>query len=344
MKTGRDLFLHLGLLALGTAAAVGVWTRDKEAKALVQAEVTVWPGRPDEVDRILYEGKKKKVTLDAKKDGAGRYFVGVSEKDSALPEGDAGPAVPPKHTSTTFVSVGPMENLTKALAPLKAIRDLGRVGDDRASEFGLADPEATLTVKIGGVEHKLLLGAATPGGSDRYARDPASNEVYVVGGAQLRNLESPDASLLERDLHEWKDPDPEVARAKVTAEGKVRELVRGAEGGKKFWADAASPATNDETVGNWMSKLDRMRPTEYVETLPEGKQTLLRVEYAGSGKALGFVELVKAPSSAPPPAGAAESAAPKPDYFLVTERTRLYAKVTALQAEQVEQDVGGLFK
>jgi hypothetical protein len=330
MKAQTQTLVHLGALGLSVVTAVAMWTREKEPKALAAGDVVVWSGRSGDVDRATYESKTRKVLVEAKRDEAGRYFTGTVEKETPAPHGaDAGAPAPQPRTTVGFVSVGPGEKLAEALAPLKALRALGKIGDDRAGEFGLADPEATVVVRIGGVEHKVLVGATTPGGGDRYVRDPASNEVYVVKGDPLRNLESADSLLLERDLHEWKDTD--VSRAHIEAGGKSRDLVRGGPDNKRFWADAQTPDTNDETLGNWMSKLDRLRPTEFVVAEPEGRETLLKVTYTGK-KPLGQVEVIKVKGG------------DKPTFYLRTEHTRLYGKVVGTVAEQVEQDIGTIVK
>ena len=327
-RTGT--LLHIGLLAASVAFAAGMWTREKEPKALAAGDVQVWSGHAADVEHVGYESKTRKVSVDAKKDAEGRYFVGTLEREGmALPAHDGGAPPPAPRTTVSFVSVGPGDKMAEAFAPLKALRALGKIGDDRAAEFGLAEPEATVTVKAGGAEHKLLLGATTPGGGDRYARDAATNEVYVLKGEPLRSLESADSLLIERELHEWKDAD--VAKVHLEAGGKTRELVRGGPESKRFWADAASPETNDETLGNWMSKLDRLRPTEFVLAEPEGKEVLLKATYAGK-KVSGFLEIVKAKSG------------DKPVYYLRTERTRLYGKVVSAPAEQVEQDLSNIVK
>jgi len=332
MKAARNGTLtHVGVLALSVVVAVGVWTRDKAPKALAAGDVTVWSGHGADVERITYESKTRKVTVDARKDAEGRYFVGSFEHEATAAHAshDAGAPPPGVRTTLGFVSVGPAEKLADALGGLKALRDLGKIGDDRAAEFGLADPEATVTVKVAGVEHKLFIGIATPGGGDRYARDAASGEVYVLKGEPVRNLESADSLLLEHDLHDWKDP--VVSRARITAGGKARDLVRGGPESKRFWADSQSPETNDETLGNWMSKLDRLRPTEYAEKDPEPREALLKVEYTGKGP-LGYVELIKV------------TGADKPAFYLRTEHTRLFGKVTPALAEQLEQDLGAVVK
>jgi hypothetical protein len=325
--------IHLGILGVAIATAAFVSTRDKENKALASGEVIVWSARSGDVEKVSYESKSRKVSVEAKKDATGRYFVGSIEKDAAPaphPVDGGVPAAPPSRTTVGFMSVGTGEKLADALAPLRALRALGKVAPDRAADFGLSDPEATVSVRIAGTEHQLVIGATTPGGSDRYVKDPASSEVYVVKGDPIRNLESADSMLLERDLHEWKDA--EVARAHVTAGDKGRDIVRGGPENKRFWADQQTPETNDETLGNWMSKLERLRPTEFALTDPEGREPLLKVDYVGGKKPLGSLELVKV------------KGADKPTFYLRTERTRLYGKVVGTAAEQLEQDLGAIVK
>jgi hypothetical protein len=332
MKGRRELGVHLALLAIATCVAGALWTRDKEPKALVSADVSVWSGRADDVERIGYETKTRKVALEAKKDAAGRYFVGTIERDAPSGGPDAGAPPGAPRSTQALLSVGAAGKLAELVAPLKAFRAVGRVEGDRAAEFGLAEPEGTLTVVVRGAEKKLLVGGPTPGGADRYAREPSTGEVYVIKGDIVRDLDAADARLVERDLHEWKDA--EVTAAKLVAGGKSRELVRGGAEGKRFWADAAAADKNDETLGNYMTKLDRVRPNEYPAAAPTGTQDVVRVEYRGAGGPLGWVELVKAS-----PAGGG-----KAEYFLRSERTRSFARVTASLAEQVEQDLAGVLK
>jgi hypothetical protein len=339
MNAGRGIFVHIGLLLLAGASAAYVWTREEQPKALAQAEATIWSGSPRDVQKVVFEGKTKKVVLEAKEDKAGAYYVGTLERESAPPPphpSDAG-APPPTpaagRTKTDFVAVGTAEKLIKSLAPMKALRAIGRIPDERVEEFGLKDPEGTLTVTIGGTERKLVLGGTTPGGGDRYVRDPASGEGYVIDGEAVRDLDTADTRLVERDLHEWKET--EVTAATVSAGGKTRQLVRGGPEGKRFWADPGAADQRDETAGNWMAKVDRLKPNDYVLTEPPGKQDLLRIEYTAGSRPLGWVEIARAPAADPNA---------KPDYLVRTERTRFFAKVPAATAEQIEQDLGSIVK
>jgi hypothetical protein len=272
--------------------------------------------------------------LDAKSDKLGRYFVGVEEKDApkaASPGPDAGAGAAPsgERTTVTFISVTGAQKLSDALAPLRAIRALGKIGDDRAAEFGLAEPEGTLGVQIGGTEHKLVIGGQAPGGGDRYVRDPDTGEGYAVKGDVFHDVEAADTRLLERELHAWKDT--EVRKVHIAAGNKARDLIRGGTESKRFWSDAATPDQNDETAGNWMSKVDRLRPVEYLANDPAGHELVARIEYTGSQP--GYLELHKAPS-----------ATGKPDYFIVTEHIRRFAKVAQSAGDQVEQDVGSIVR
>ena len=330
----RSIFIHAGLAVASAALALGVWTRDKQPKALAKGDVTVWQARPADVERLVYEGKKKRLELTAKKDDLGRYFVGAVEKDKPAPrvDPDAGAPEPAAadRTVTGLVSIGPAEKLLDLLAPLRALRSVGQVPADREAEFGLAEPEGTLTLTIKGADRRLVFGGPTPGGGDRYARDPQSGEVYVVKSDIFRNVDTPESSLQERDLHEWKDI--EVVSARLTAGGKTRTIVRGGTEQKRFWADETAKDTPDETLGNWMAKVDRLRPTEFPQTAPDPKETVVRIDYAGSAGPLGYIEVVRGPASD----------TGKPQYFVVTERTRLHGKVTGTAAEQVEQDIATL--
>jgi len=337
MNLGRGLIVHVALFVLASASAVAIWTREEKPKASAQAEATVWSGRAADVERVIFEGKSRKVVLETKKDDLGAYYVGTLEKEppNVPPVGDTGapPQAPPERTKMEFVAVGVAQKLAETLSPLKALRALGRIPDDRAAEFGLAEPEGTLSVTIRGTEHKLVIGSTTPGGGDRYAKDPATGEVYVIDGDAIRDLDTAESRLIERDLHEWKET--EVTTAEVKTGEKSRQIVRGGPEGKTFWADPATADQKDETLANWMAKLDRLRPTDYVMTEPPGKQAVVRVDYKTGSKTLGFMEIARA--KAADPAG-------KPDYFVRTERTRLFAKVPAATAEQVEQDIASIVK
>ena len=332
----RGVWVHVGLLALASVAALYVWTRDKKASAAASSDVTVWSGRSTDVERVAFEAKGKTVVLVAKKDALGSWYLGTVEP-SAQKAPDAGVAAAVK--PSTFVSVGPGEKVAAALAPLRALRDIGKVSGDRDVEFGLKDPAGTLTVDVSGKQHRLIVGGPTPGGADRYVRDEASGEVYAVKGEAVKSLESGESALTEHELHEFKDA--EIESVRVIAHGKKRVVLRRGPENKRIWADPSDPEKADETAGNWLSKVDRVRPTEYLAAPARDPDPLLRIEYSVKGASGVFLEIGKLASVGTLDGGASPA---KPDYFVRTERTRLWAKVPASSVEQVEQDLDSVVK
>jgi len=338
----RGLALHAVLLGVATSVALVVWTRDKSAPVNM-GDVTIWNARPADVEHVAFVAKDKTggksltktVSLDAHKDSLGTWFSGVAE----VPGRETLDAGPPATKKTILVSVTAANKLAEAFAPLRALRELGRIGDDRADEFGLKDPEGSLSLTIAGKEHQLSVGAHTPGGGDRYVRDSGSSIVYVVRGDATRDLESADTSFVEREVHELKDADIESVR--VAARGRTRELLRRGPDSKRIWSDPSRPDAGDETFANWMSKLDRLRPLEYPASQPERPEIVARLDYTVKGQKGVFLELAKTPAAAQ---AESPSTPAKPDFLVRTERTRQWAKVTTSVAEQVDQDLGSVLK
>jgi hypothetical protein len=312
----------------------------------------VWGGSAEAVEMIEFSAENRLVKLESRKDSKGLWYIGRVEKtielrppmrDGGAPDGmsllepaDAGVAAAPgekKKETTNFVSVEQGKKLAESLAPLMALRKLGKVEDARAEEFGLHKPEGTLKVTLSGRTRTLVIGGATPGGSDRYAKDD-SGEVFAISGNVAQNVLFAESRLIERNLHGFEAD--EVKQVKIEKGTLSRELVR-VEDKKDGWADSATPTTLDETAGNWMSKLDRLRIMNFVETPahPLGQDAAtVRVGYFGKGgRHLGYVELFKVPG----PQG-------KPMFLAKTEHTRWYAEVLTSAAEQVEQDLASVVK
>jgi len=334
----KGLLPHVAAFAVASALALVVWSRgDKVDEGGTTQKVEVWGGTKGGVERIRFESTQRIVNLDARQDATGRYYVGVVEReDKPPPPRTDGGAPPPetasKKTTTRFIGVKEAAELAEKLAPLLAARQIGPLASGRAEEFGFDKPEGTLKVKVGGVEQTLVIGATTPGGQERYAKREPGGIVYAVSGDIVQTLLGAESRLLERDLHGFAESD--VTRLRITRSGKSREAVTLTDK-KGGWADAAEPGKLDETLGNFLGKVSRLHVTEYVETpttplTPDS--SVLRIEYFGGAKSLGFLELYKVP---------AEKGS---EYLLRTEYGRWYVKVLTSAGEQVEQDVGSVVK
>jgi hypothetical protein len=336
----KSQIVHLGALGVASVLALGVWTRDDDAKVSSQStQVEVWGGEPDTVTALSYESSTRKLRLEPKKDALGRWYVGTVDKDEPAsppsPHGAGGaPAtepVPGKHTTTRFVSVKAADDLLKSLAPLRALRAVGKVEGSRAEEFGLDKPEGTLKLTVGGKPQSLVIGGATPGGNERYTK-AQNGEVFAISGDLIQGLMFADSRLPERDLQAFK-PD-EATRVKVSKAGKSRDLSR-VPGKNEGWADSATPTKLDETAGNWMTKLGRLHVQDWVEkpsATPGPENLVVRVDYFAGSKPLGDLELYKLPAEK------------GNEYLAKTAYGRWFARVITSAAEQVDQDSTSLVK
>jgi hypothetical protein len=330
---------------LASVLAINVWTKDESVSDEVLAsQVEVWGGDVDSVELITFESEQRKVRLESKKDQWGRFFVGTVDKESRgsrpahHPPIDGG--VPEtnerekKRETTRFIAVKQAEDLASKLAPLLAVRTVGKIEGNRLEEFGLDKPEGTLKVKVGGKEHALQVGTAT-GGPERYAKLLSTGVVYAVPGEIGQSMLSAESKLLERAFHAFDDV--EVTRVKIGKGGKSREAVRPKDK-TSGWADPGNPAKVDETIGNYMTKVGNLRLLSYVEKpepAPKPEDLVLRVDYFGDGKAVGYLEVYKV-------AGDGDSERDK--FFARSENSRWYAQVIASGAEPLAADLAGVLK
>lgn len=342
----RSLGIHAALFVGAAVLGLRAWTdTDEPNKKPVAAEL--WSGRPSDLQRVEFKTDKKTVVLEPKQDEAGRYYVGQIENIKAPPtmsSPDAG-APPPAHPhgphgeqeeegSRRFISLKKGDELVEALVNLQASRVLGKLAPERAAEFGFDKAEmGTLEVVIAGKKHTLALGEKTPGGSDRYVRNPETGEAYVIAGTVANDLASADSRLIEREFHDFGDE--KIAKVIIKGATGTREIVRHATD-KDFWSRPESPETKDETASNWMTKIDRLRVTNYVETLdpaPKPEEQVVRVEYYNDrGKQLGFLDVVRRPAEGKE----------RPEYVAKSERSRWHATVLRSTAEQIEQDLASV--
>lgn len=337
MSAARGLIIHAALLGVAVAASVAVWTKDEQPATATPSQVDVWGGRAQDVKKVELESNKRTLLLEAKKDDRGVYYVAQVTKDASGPKpaGDAGAPPPtPKKETQSFVSVEAGEKLAEQLAPLKALRRVGKIEDTRKEEFGFHEPEGTVKISVGAADYELLIGGTTPGGGHRYVQASKSDQVYVIDGSTIRDILTAETRLIERKL--WGFEPDEVTRAVVTVGETTRELVK--KGGEKstFWADPATADKQDETASNWMSRVDRLRVTQYLENSsgaePVG-EPVVSIEYFAGKKSLELVQVVRLPPG--------DS---KQEYAAHSGYMRWYAKVTRSVAEQVAQDVESVVK
>jgi hypothetical protein len=282
--------------------------------------------------------------MAARDDAVGRYFEVHLERDAPpsapSPESEAAPESPqPGRVKQAFIALSAGQKLAESIAPLTALRAVGRVQDPQAADFGLRDPRASLVIRVGGQEHAFVVGGPTPGGRDRYVKLSDSGEVFAIRGNILASLEGAEITLPEKQLHDFGDTPP--ARVKITRAGASRELAS-LPGKAVGWAKPGAPEPDDD-ASTWLKNLDRLNLGDYVEGEQgmAGSMLLFRVEYFGRDAPLGRLELFRrGPQVAPGAAEPAKAAEPAATFYVRTERTRWPVEVESRAASELEQQVG----
>ncbi|HEY8147181.1 MAG TPA: hypothetical protein VIG06_31080 [Kofleriaceae bacterium] len=270
--------------------------------------------------------------------------------------------------------------LVSSLAHLRALRDLGKLSDQQKEEYGLTDSKENLTVFFkGGKQYSLIVGERVFGGSDRYVLQADTGKGYVLSHSEiLRHIDGAETSLGLKDLHKFQEDadedkdkpktpnEPNAPRPKkdrypgvqsILVEGgkDSRELVRADSTDPKGvvalgWSGKDKPGQADLSLSNFLSQVDRLKPTEYDPAVTEASlEKVLTVKYrAGGDKVLGQFELYKknlvTPEIKPDtPDGEDKKPDDKVEYYVKTELTRIPGKVSRMAAERVEQDIPQLF-
>lgn len=356
MKLQQSLWIHGVALVLASGLAWQTWTDEEAPTTLTRDRVQVWSANVDQLESMRFESEKRTVDVLVHEDENGRWYEvrvdrevpGKTPRTHHGPHGAGGapPAEPAaERKKQAFVSVTEGNELAESLAPLMALRAVGRIEGEREKEFGFDQSPGKLVVRIAGKQHTLVLGGVTPGGADRYARVQETGEVFAVPGDLVRRFEQAENRLFERQLQSFGEQEPD--RVRIVQGDRSRELVA-VEGKLGGWADPSAPKEQDETASNWMGKLGKLRAMSYLEgpKAIEGQKPLLAVEYFRGGKQVGRLELFQSPEETPAPGPATTTAAAKSGrttYVARSQHVRWPVEVSATAAE-VEQDLPSLFQ
>lgn len=224
------------------------------------------------------------------------------------------------------------DKLIEGFAPFKALRSLGKdLAGKEFEETKLQKPERRLVLNYGGSQKEFEIGGRTSGARDHYLKAKGGNEVYLVASKILGDLEYPEGKYMQRKLRTAKLD--QVEKVSLVAGGKTKvALQRNKAGGKDaFWANEATPDEKNETLGNYLDKLDKLTATDYLDDAKaiEGAATLLEATWFGEeDKNLGTVKLLKK--------GEGKDA----EYFASSTATHLPVKISRFTTEQLEKDLG----
>ncbi|HVV81845.1 MAG TPA: DUF4340 domain-containing protein, partial [Kofleriaceae bacterium] len=368
----KGVIIHGGLLAVMLAYGYTTWTRDKSAKPTA-GQVVMWTRPVADVKTIEMATTDRTLHLERRGSGADEYWWGsetrTTKRSRPVPPSDDPAAPPPAPTEETVTDtrefpVGDVgTKLVSDLAAMRAVKVIGTLKDAAKKDYGLDDTSKTISVVFGDGSKTLVLGGSVFSGSDRYVMDVDTNKVFVVSRSVISPLEGGESSLKPLDLRSF---DPKSAQQiEIAAAGKTKAVSRIKVTKPADPAAAADPhapptakkdevietwgtgTTADQTAANFIDKLEKLRPTRFEPNVdPASLSPLVALTYRDAhGKVLGTIKLLKRPRAKDEPQTVpADPEAGQPfEYFMITERTRVPARVPALAADRVEQDVSTVF-
>lgn len=281
--------------------------------------VTILDQKKEALTRIDFYTKTQTVSVSLKDEGGEKY--GWFE-------------VEVRKRKRTFAGNEETDKLLEGFAPFKALRSLGKdLAGKEFEETKLQKPERRLVLSYGGEKREFEVGGRTSGARDHYLRAKGGNEIYLVASKILGDLEYPEGKFMQRKLRAAKLD--QVEKVSLSAGGKTKvALQKNKSAGKDaFWAAEATPEDKDETLGNFVDKLDKLTATDYLDDAKviEGAQTVLEATWFGEAdKNLGTTKLLK------------KGQGKDTEYYAVSGATHLPVKVSRFTSEQLEKDLGTL--
>ncbi len=223
--------------------------------------------------------------------------------------------------------------LLAKLAPLTAQR-LIEVTGDKAAEFGLDEPKATLTIRRRGKPERVLeIGGEAYGVKDRYVRDLESGKVYLVDDQTFKPLQYAKSRLPERELSPLDEEDITTVTvtdgaSKVTLEHENRDDREA-----QYWALEGETESN-ETAEAWLDKVFRLRSAGYVqaEDMPTGLETAFVMTATGEDGTTTSITV----SMGSNPDG-------KETWYARSDHTRELVKLHKVLASEAAEDLATVF-
>lgn len=324
----RSTWVHLAVLIL---ALIGAWLSysrpmSDERSTAVKRVVVVRADEGD-VERLVYEGTGETLEIEAREDGLGRWFAGREDED------------------TVFVGGNRVEQVWRALEPLRAVRVLDGVRGEKLEELELIGESATgesLSLTVRGREVRYRLGGRPFGGSDRYAMreggtdgDRGSPGRVLVLPSEIADLSGGAALLMERRLLAASRPMVEALTLSRPGAGsgprRVLQVV-GANPTDTYWTVDGSDEA-DADLGTWVDKFFRLSVAAYRsdEPRPDWRpEATITVESRDVGEST--LEIWSLPAE--------EGRV----WFARSPFTRLTVELSASLAEEVCADLDGLLR
>lgn len=267
----RQVMIYGALLVLALGGAYRVWTNPAQTET--GESVTVLAGDADELERVHYRSAKLDLNIEMKTDEHGRYgWVRAEPLGGADPEPEPespdNPHAPPKDDGAVseFKAGKAGAAALEGLMPFKAKRQLEGITDEKLTELGLAEPDATLEIVRAGREPVTYeIGGNVYGGANVYVREIASGKVYVVDAKVIRPLQSGKQSLPDKELVGVETK--LIAALSVTGgEATAKFTQHNPDDAEAVYWSTEGSAEKNEAAAAWIDKALRMRASGYVQS------------------------------------------------------------------------------
>lgn len=287
-----------GLLAVLLGAAWVQWTAEPAVE--LDGKVVLLQGDAEDIERIVWKSDgKDEAELERRSDDRGEYLwvtytrwkpapkapdpaedaatedgapeggedaeEPVEEPEEAPGEDPAeDPADEPELVAETqvFKSGETGMDLLVDLSPMLALRKLEAEGD-KLETIGLVEPTESIEIVRKGRTVKLDVGGEVYGTRDRYVRNQATGEIFLVDDELLRPLKYARTRLPDRTL--WAVERADIARITIsgTAGSLEVEQENADDADKARWIPAGDAEADDEQLQTWLDKALKLKGSAY---------------------------------------------------------------------------------
>ncbi len=235
--------------------------------------------------------------------------------------------------SERFVASGKFRDFLVLFAPMQAIRVLGRIADEKLSDYGLKEGTKNLVLKDaqGSPLLTLTIGKQLYGGRNLYVLNQSDQKVLLIGGELISDFEKPELRFFERALTSLALED--LKSGTLIHGGKTKRFVHSSRDAKgaQIWSADGSAGDPLPQVSAWFERLSQLKAATYASDKDEealkALSTLFEVRLEGGGADAEVVQLKR------------RGLGKDVEYWAHSSYLNRYVKVASTRAEALEKDV-----
>jgi hypothetical protein len=239
-----------------------------------------------------------------------------------------------------FLAAKKLTELLEQFSPLEAIRTVGVVKDENREEYGLKDSKKKIILLdgTGGEVLTLQLGKQAYGSRNVFTLESIKNQVVLLGGELIGDLERPDLKLYERSITNVIFE--ELKSATLKYKSKSRQFIRQKrdDKGVLLWTRDSADGAVVQPAKSWFDRIDRVRVVSYISDVElsalEKAEPVFELELVATSAAQDKLVVKKLPFK--------DEKSPAGEYFVFSEFLKTWAKVGATRMEPIEKDLASV--